>query len=106
MLPKKDRQALDAVHHVAVAVADIATAIDWYRKTFACNVLYQDDTWAYLEFANLNVALVLPSQHDRHIAFEGPDPATFGEVRTHRDGVRYVYTKDPFGNTLEVVKEP
>jgi len=98
-----ENRRLDEMHHVAVAVNDIGKAVEWYTDTFACSVLYQDATWAYLEFSNMKLALVLPSQHPCHIAFEGPEPSRFGEVKTHRDGVRYVYLTDPFGNTVEVV---
>ena len=40
---------------------DIKGAVEWYTKTFHCRVSYQDDTWAMLEFANLKLALVVPS---------------------------------------------
>ena len=95
----------DAIHHVAIRVTDISRAVAWYTSHFTCSVLYRDDTWALLEFANMKVALVLPHQHPAHIALEGPDPAQFGTVRTHRDGVRYVYLTDPFGNTVEIVEK-
>lgn len=103
MTTKTDKATLDTVDHVAVVVTDIEKAVVWYTTTFACDILYQDDTWAYLRFANVNLALVLPSQHPAHVAIEVADAAQFGQVRTHRDGVRYVYTKDPFGNATEVV---
>ena len=27
-----------------------------------------------------------------------------GDVREHRDGTRYVYTQDPWGNTIEILQ--
>ncbi|TAH37374.1 MAG: VOC family protein [Planctomycetota bacterium] len=95
--------ALDPVDHVAVEVADIGRAVDWYTRSFRCRVLYQDATWAFLEFANLKMALVLPGQHPAHLSLVRADAAAFGPLRTHRDGTRYVYLQDPDGNTVEVM---
>lgn len=94
---------LDALHHVALSVQDIPTAVNWYRSHFACEVRYQDETWALLQFANMQMALVIPSQHPPHISFTSPDAARFGELRPHRDGTRSVYIQDPSGNTVEVM---
>lgn len=96
-------QQLDPINHVAVAVDDIAEAVEWYSRRFACRIRYQDETWAMLEFANIRMALVLPKQHAAHIAFEVDDLSSFGDVKTHRDGVRYIYIEDPSGNTVELV---
>ena len=43
---------LDAVDHVALSVTDIREALDWYHRHFQCDVLYQDDTWALVQFSN------------------------------------------------------
>ncbi len=43
---------LDSLDHVAIPVEDVAAAVDWYTKTFRCEVSYQDDTWAFLKFGN------------------------------------------------------
>ncbi len=96
---------LDAVHHVAVVTRDLQESLRWYTERFACEVLYRDGTWALLQFANLQMALVSPGEHAAHVGIARPDAARFGEVRTHRDGVRYVYLGDPAGNTVEVVAE-
>jgi len=98
------QKTLDAMDHVAIRVGDIREAVEWYTTNFRCNVLYQDATWAFLEFANMRLALVLPEQHPGHIAFQNMNLERFGNVRTHRDGVRYVYVTDPFGNAVEVVE--
>ena len=99
-----DQNTLDVIHHVAIAVTDIAEAVEWYTTTFTCTVRYQDDTWALLEFANLNLALVTPTQHPPHIGVATPKAETFGPLQTHRDGVRYLYLTDPFGNTVELLE--
>lgn len=95
--------ALDRIVHVAISVRDIAQAVDWYTATFRCTVAYQDATWAMLKFDNLELALVVPQQHPPHIAFTSDDAARFGELRTHRDGTRSTYVKDPDGNSVEIM---
>ena len=95
-------QKLDTVHHVAVAVANVKDTVDWYAKRFDCKVAYQDETWALVEFANISLAFVLPEQHPPHFAVLG-DPNAFGEAKTHRDGTRSVYLKDPSGNDVEIL---
>jgi len=95
--------ALDFVHHVAVAVTDVAGAVDWYAKTFRCKIVYQDATWALLEFANIRLALVVPSQHPPHVALSSPVAERFGALKTHRDGTRSTYIRDPSGNSVEIM---
>lgn len=97
--------ALDAVHHVAVPVEDVARAVEWYTNAFRCRVLYQDPTWALLEFANTRVALVIPSQHPAHLAFESPHAEQFGPLTTHRDGTRSLYIQDADGNSVEILAQ-
>jgi catechol 2,3-dioxygenase-like lactoylglutathione lyase family enzyme len=94
---------LDSIHHVALPVPDIKSAVEWYTKTFRCRINYQDATWAMLEFANVKLALVIPSQHPGHIAFEHPEAERFGTLKAHRDGTRSVYVKDPAGNPVEIL---
>ncbi|HQX50695.1 MAG TPA: VOC family protein [Planctomycetaceae bacterium] len=96
-------EQLDSLHHIAISVDNIATAVDWYRSTFQCEIAYQDDTWAFLKFANLHLALVLPNQHPPHIAFVTPRAAQFGELKAHRDGTRSIYISDPAGNAVELM---
>ena len=89
--------------HVAIPVQDIRRAIAWYQQRFNCAVRYQDDTWAMIEFANIKLALVLPSQHPGHLGFVTPRAAEFGELKPHRDGTRSVYVTDPSGNAVELL---
>ncbi len=96
---------LDSLDHVAIPVADIASAVDWYTKTFRCEVKYRDDTWALLAFANTRLALVIPEQHPAHIGFVSPDAEKFGALKTHRDGTRSCYVTDPAGNSVEILAE-
>ena len=96
---------LDSIHHVAVPVVDVASAVEWYTKTFQCRVSYQDETWAMLEFANMKLALVVPHQHPGHVAFVHPEAEKFGTLKPHRDGTRSVYVHDPSGNAVEILAQ-
>lgn len=98
-------QKLDALHHLAIEVKNIADAIEWYQKQFRCTIVYQDETWGMLQFANVQLALVTPGQHPPHIGFTSPVADQFGELKTHRDGTRSVYISDPFGNVVELLDE-
>lgn len=97
------KAALDDLHHVAIPVRDVAKAVAWYTSTFRCKVAYQDATWAFLDFGNTRLALVIPEQHPPHVALKSPDAAKFGTLTTHRDGSRSVYVADPSGNAVEVM---
>ena len=95
-------KSFDVVDHVAISVSDVQGTVDWYMKNFKCQIAYQDETWALLEFANIRLAFVLPAQHPPHFALLG-DPGKFGEPKAHRDGTRSVYLHDPSGNSVEVL---
>jgi extradiol dioxygenase family protein len=84
-------------------VPDIRQAVAWYTTKFNCTINYQDDTWALLDFANIQLALVTPGQHSAHIAFVNPNAAKFGPLQQHRDGTQSVYISDPFGNAVELI---
>ncbi|MEP6717422.1 MAG: VOC family protein [Terriglobia bacterium] len=96
---------LDSIHHVAIPVSDVAGSVDWYKRTFQCEVKYQDETWALLAFDNIQLALVIPDQHPAHIGFVSGTAEQFGELKTHRDGTRSCYVKDPAGNSVEILAE-
>lgn len=96
---------LDALHHVAISVRNVAKAVAWYREHFKCRVSYQDETWALLQFSNVSVALVIPEQHPPHISFTSAEAERFGPLKPHRDGTRSTYVQDPSGNTVEIMAE-
>ena len=92
------------LHHVALCVPEIASAVEWYADRLKASVSYQDQSWALLDIDNTSIALVLPSQHPPHLAFESSEAAKYGELTSHRDGTESVYIRDPFGNTVEFIK--
>jgi catechol 2,3-dioxygenase-like lactoylglutathione lyase family enzyme len=96
---------LDAIHHIALAVRNIDEAVAWYTKMFACRVVYQDETWAMLHFANIHLALVGGGLHPPHIGVMLPNAAEFGRLKPHRDGTKSVYLEDPFGNAVEILEQ-
>lgn len=95
----------DTLHHIAIQVKNIQRAVEWYTAKFQVKVSYQDNTWAMLQFKNINLALVLPEQHPPHIAIESPDAGQFGTLTKHRDGTESVYITDSENNILEVMKQ-
>ena len=105
MSDKPPPPPLDTIHHVAIAVRDLKVAVEWYRAHFHCRVSYQDDTWAMLDFANMKLALVMPEQHPPHLAFVNPEAERFGTLKTHRDGTRSCYVRDPAGNSVEILAQ-
>ena len=94
---------LDSLHHVAISVPDVGAAVRWYTETFRCQVVYQDETWAMLQFGNVQLALVIPAQHPPHLGFVTPEAEKHGELKTHRDGTRSIYIADPAGNPIELL---
>ena len=94
---------LDKIHHVALQVADIDASVRWYTGSFSCEVLSQGKTSAVLEFNNIRLSLVLPSQEPPHLAFVRDDAGTFGELRQKSDGTQACFVADPTGNLVEVI---
>lgn len=97
------KTALDSIDHIAIPVTNIAQTVAWYKEKFKCAVDYEDDTWAFLRFKNIKLALVIPEQHPAHVAFVSPEAESLGELKTHRDGTRSIYITDPAGNSVEVM---
>jgi extradiol dioxygenase family protein len=97
------KSQFDTIDHIAICVADVATSVDWYMSKFKCQVTYQDETWAFLEFDNIKLALVVSHQHPPHVAFVSAQAQQYGALKTHRDGSRSLYIKDPTGNSVEVM---
>jgi catechol 2,3-dioxygenase-like lactoylglutathione lyase family enzyme len=102
MTETKSKAELDTLDHVAVSVRDVAESVNWYASHFKCRVVYQDSSWALLEFGNVRLAFVIPEQHPPHIAILG-DPSAYGKPEPHRDGTSSVYIQDPDGTNVEIL---
>ena len=101
------------IDHVAVPASDIQKSLDWYKKHFDAEVLYQDDTWAFMRMGPVKLALVTPGQHPPHVALrvdkdqlEQKSQELDQKPDTHRDGTAGVYLKDPEGNAVELIYYP
>ena len=93
------------IDHIALQVNDIAESVNYYKE-YGSKVLYQDESWAFLEFDNIKLALVIQDEHPYHIAFEVDMLPHTENVKKHRDGSISYYVKDPSGNTVEIIKYP
>mgnify|MGYP005999082847 FL=1 len=89
------------IDHIGLVVDDVRTSVDWYIANWGASLIYCDDTWAFLQFENIKLALVVEGEHPAHIAFED---ALLKGGKLHRDGSRSVYEKDPSGNFIERIR--
>lgn len=98
-------------HHVAIQVSDIKQSIEWYRERFEdFSVEYSDETWAIMNVCGVRLALVMPNQHPRHIAFQAEmrdlhEDFMNKKMKKHRDGTQSLYISDPDGNIIEILSE-
>ena len=90
--------------HVAIIVDDPQAASQWYIDHFNAELLYADDSWAFIAFDNVKLAFVIKGQHPPHLAFETPEFAEGAKVKKHRDGSESVYKRDPWGNFYELIR--
>jgi len=92
---------MESIDHIAIVVTNIKNAVNWYTKNRDCEVIYQNESWADLQFENIKLALVLPQDHPPHIAFV--DESIENGIK-HRDGSESIYEHDTFGNIIEKIK--
>ncbi|MGD7037475.1 VOC family protein [Methylotuvimicrobium buryatense] len=95
---------MDTIHHIAVQVGNIKETSEWYKTQYDVKVVYEDETWALLQFSNVALALVLPNQHPPHFAIVSENADHYGTLNTHRDGTASVYIQDPAGNHIEMIQ--
>jgi len=92
------------IDHIALVVEEPTLVAIWYENNFGAEILYQDDTWAFIKFENIKMAFVKKGTHPAHFAFEVENfEGIEGKVGTHRDGSKSVYNKDPWGNIYELI---
>ena len=99
--------------HVAVPSNDIAGSVAWYRSKLGATVLYQDQSWAFMNVGGTKVALVTPTQHPPHVAVKVSEEQLAEAAKQagmpidrHRDGTTGIYIADPFGNAVELICYP
>ena len=94
---------LSYVDHLAIVVESIPQSVKYYYLHFNCKVRYKDSTWAMLEFENINLALVSKHEHPNHIAIIDKKIMKNKAIQFHRDGIGYLYIKDPDSNYIELI---
>lgn len=99
--------------HVAVVVRSIADSLAWYQANVGAQVLYADDTWAFLRVGQGKLALVMAHQHPPHVAVRVNEERLQAlatqmniAIDRHRDGTQGFYFNDPDGNVVEVICYP
>ncbi|MBC21910.1 MAG: glyoxalase [Candidatus Marinimicrobia bacterium] len=96
---------LDKIDHIAIQVDNIKDSVNWYLKNFKCEEIYSDDSWAFLKFSNMKLALVTNTQHPPHFAIlDDKINLKQKNVVEHRDKSISKYIKDLDGNFLELIK--
>ena len=92
------------VDHIAIPVDNIEQACEWYSSKFNAKILYFDQSWAILDLDNTKLALFIRGSHPNHFAVEvNPDLFDKLEFKEHRDGSKYHYLTDPWGNCVELI---
>ena len=99
------KEQLNLVDHIALNVADISRAVHWYTTSFNCKLVYQNASEAMIQFGNIRLQLILPSQVPQHIALRRPDAGSFGELRESQAGFVSTFVSDPTGNMIEIINE-
>jgi catechol 2,3-dioxygenase-like lactoylglutathione lyase family enzyme len=126
----KRPEGLIGMHHVALNVKNIEACERFYTELLGMRVEWRPDTDnVYLTGGSDNLALHRASddftpvsqQHLDHIGFILADPGQVDawhrflrdnninivkEPKTHRDGARSFYCRDPDGNTVQIIYHP
>jgi catechol 2,3-dioxygenase-like lactoylglutathione lyase family enzyme len=94
----------DRLDHLAIHVGDLERSISWYQTSFSCELIFRSATRALLQFSNVKLELLLPSEEPPHIAFERGDAQTFGSLMFCPPDMQTTSVSDPTGNMVELVK--
>ncbi|MCB0345214.1 MAG: hypothetical protein KDD66_08845 [Bdellovibrionales bacterium] len=92
----------DSIEHIAINVADIDSAVEWYISSFDCELTAKTAQKAVISFANCKLVLVLPSIERQHTAFVKRDAATYGELTPRGNEAPSTYVSDPAGNIIKL----
>ena len=61
---------MDKIDHIALQVNDIKESVEYYTSNYDCSIIFKDDYWAFLQFDNIKLALIIEDQHPHHIGSE------------------------------------
>ena len=97
--------------HAAQQVPDIGEAVAWYRDLIAdTTVLYQDESWAFLETHGTKLAFVKKDRHPNHLAWRVDNKELEAlaakyekEIVAHRDKTRSFYLEAPGSQWIEII---
>lgn len=97
--------------HAAQIVPDIAEAVAWYLDAIpGSRVLYQDESWGFLDAAGVRLAFVRRHEHPDHLAWrvESEELERLAvkhrkEIVVHRDNTRSFYLEAPGEQWIEVI---
>lgn len=121
-----ERPPMHGLRHVALYVGDVNRSVAFYGDVFGMEEEWRpDEDNAYLTGGSDNLALhkgeVATGKTMDHIGFVVPKPDDVdawerrirdlghtpdAPARTHRDGARSFYIKDPDGHTIQVLYHP
>lgn len=97
--------------HIAQQVPDIAVAVVWYTTLIpTATVLYQDESWAFVEANGAKLAFVKRDQHPNHLAWRVSAEqleilaVKYGQtIAAHRDRTRSFYLQAPGDQWVEII---
>ena len=95
---------LDTVDHIAIQVSNIKKSINWYKEKYNCKIIYSDDTWGFIQFKNIKLAMVTHTEHPPHFAILDETIEEGKDTVKHRDGSISKYVNDLDGNFIELIK--
>jgi extradiol dioxygenase family protein len=98
---------MDIIDHIAIKVADLKQAEQWYLEHLKAEITFRDHKYIRLKVGNTNLALIdeayYPWPHIGVLVENQDDLPVKGHRVEHRDGTIGVYVKDPFGNYIEYI---
>lgn len=118
------------LRHVALKVADVPACVNFYTELLGMTIEWEPDADnVYLTSGNDNLAIHRAEKTERprasqrldHIGFILPTPESVDEwhtfltnhhvpivaaPKTHRDGARSFYCKDPDGTVVQLIYHP
>lgn len=95
---------MDCIDHIAIQVKNIKKSLNWYLENFKCRKIYSDDSWAFIEFNNIKLALVTKLEHPPHFAILDNSLKLNKDTIKHRDNSISKYIQDNDQNYIELIK--